>query len=125
MKVHVLSKIADRVKVKSLIGTFEAKWCTESPVVSGQYFVELGSKEELTHDSIIKVNMWRGAEVRSENNEVYLTGFAEDIEDGVLFLRLGESLMMVNLSSGQNFDEFKEKYVSIKLKELNLYDIHI
>ena len=125
MKVRVLSKNADRVKVKSSIGIFEAKWCTETPVVSRQYYVELDSKEKLTLDAIIKVPKWRGAEISYEDDVVHLTGYVEDIEDHMLFLRLGESLMMVNLSQEQKFDEFKEQYVCVKLKEINLYDIGI
>ena len=50
---------------------------------------------------------------------VCLNGFVEDVQSGVLFLRLNQSLMMLQLLENTDFCVFKDCFVNVVLRKLD------
>ena len=54
-----------------------------------------------------------------------MCGFVEEITDEIMFLRLRDSLIMIQLSENEEFSMFLKKFVNVNLKNISFYDINV
>lgn len=124
MKVVIISKNASIVKVHTELGDFKGVWCSPEPVLSKNYIVELDSDDIITLETI-KVSGTDVPSIKCVNEIIYITGLLEEIEDNVIFLRIHDSILMLETQPNLNLAKYLGFYVEVKLNSIQLYDINI
>lgn len=124
MEIQIVDNRADVVRVNTAIGCFSGIWCSSTPVISRRYIVELDSDDVLTSDAVELSNFCNPC-IECVDQTIYITGFVEEIQDEVMILRLQNSLVMLEISSGSIFMQYIGHYVRVRLSEIKLYDTGI
>lgn len=124
MEVKIVDKRADKVRVNTAIGNFNGIWCSSTPVILKRYIVELDSDEALALDAVELSNSCNPC-IECVDQTIYITGLVEEIQEGVLILRLQKTIMMFDLLPNLDFAQYIDHYVRIRLREIKLYDIGI
>ena len=124
MEVQIVDNQAKTVCVHTTIGCFNGIWCSQTPVISKRYIVEMDSDEVLTLDD---VEFSKSCEpcIEQAGKIINITGFVEEIQDEVMVLRVQKSLMMIGIISDFDFWQYNGHYVCVKLREIRLYDTGI
>ena len=121
MEIQIVDKQADTVQVNTTIGCFTGTWCSSTLPDFRRYIVELDSDEVLNSDTVELSNS-RNPYIECVGKTIYLTGFVEEIQDGVMFLRLHGSIMMLYIVSDFDSKRYIGKYVRVRLSNINIYD---
>lgn len=122
MRVTVTAICENQVYVNTDIGIIYGVWCSNEPVELKEYELELDCDEIITSDKISFSNSPQPF-VSSCGGMVILNGIVEDIQEKVLFLRLSQDIVMLEVSSNFDITAYLHKFVRIYLSKLNLYDI--
>lgn len=118
------------ILVRSELGSFWGKWPKEvSPMLPVKppqlksYDFELDWKGKISPEDIAIVEVGdHFSEIRNEEGATYLTGLVDDVEDGVLTLRLSPVIIMIETMPDRDYNAFLGRNVQIKVSELCLYD---
>lgn len=124
MEVQIIDNWADVVRVNTAIGCFIGIWCSSTPVVSKRYIVELDSDDVLSPDAVELSNSYNPS-IEHVDQTINIIGFVEEVQDEVMFLRLHESLMMLEIFSSLDFAQYIGHYIRVRLREIKLYDTGI
>lgn len=120
-------KISDNssVIVKCNSGEFFGVWMSlDLPVLFHKYILEIGISEVVQPDSIVILE--KPIESIDYNEKfVSFSGYVEDIEDGVLFFRVCDDIIMFELADTDklNYSIYNKRYISISVAKVELYDI--
>lgn len=120
VKVLIIDKINENVKVVTEIGVFYGVWCSADAMVGKEYIVELDSDEII--DNVVLSND-NSPSVNRRGETIMLTALLESVQDNLMFLRLQESLVMIEHIPGLELAEYIGKMITIKLEKVQLYDI--
>ena len=124
MEIQIIDNQADIVRVRTPIGCFNGVWCSSTPVISKRYIVELDSDDVLTLAAVEFSDSCNPC-IEYVNQAINVTGLVEEIQDEVMVLRLQKSLMLLEISSSLDFEQYIGHYVCIRLSEIKLYDTGI
>jgi len=124
MEIQIVDNRADIVRVNTAIGCFNGIWCSSKPIVSKRYIVELDSDDVLTTDAVEFSNS-RIPCIENVDQTIKITGYVEEIQDGVMILRLQKTLIMLAISSSLSFVQYIGHYVRVRLSKIKLYDTGI
>ena len=122
MKIKIVKQEEDTVIAKSKYGIFKAVWCS-SELGKKNCFVELDSSDVITPQDINLVSYGSSYAIEHYHQGVCITGYVEEIEGGIMVLRIGTSLMMLSLSPECDYANFKQNYVKVRLNNIKLYDM--
>ncbi len=124
MEIQVVDNRADIVRVNTEIGCFDGIWCSLPPVVSKKYVVELDCDDVLAQDMVILSDSC-DPHIECVNQTINITGYVEEVQDGIMILRLQKSLMMLEIASGLDLAHYIGHYVRVRLSSIKLYDTGI
>ena len=124
MMVYVVSKRNNTVYVKSKCGSFYGIWCSDEPETNREYHIEIDCDQTLVYGDV-QLSNYHEACIESRENSVFVTGILEEIEDGVIILRLLDSIVMIKAYPNAVSPNYIGDFVDIKLKEIKLFDIGI
>ena len=110
MEIYVLDTFNDIVKVKSSLGNFCGRWCSPNSPKLKKYFVELDTDEILCSKNIT-ISDKTYPNIKYLDGYIYIFGFVEEIQDGLLFLRLQKDLIIF-----EKIDDILEKIENIASK---------
>ena len=122
MEVSIIAKQDDYVHACSSFGAFFGIWCSPSPPELKRYAVELDSND-IVSPNILTSSPAKLPHVESRDNATYLTALLEEIEDNLLFLRIGTDLVMLETAHNSDYSRYIGQYVRVKLSKLFLYDL--
>ena len=122
MEILITDRQDGCVQVCSTFGRFFGIWCSSSPPELKSYVVELDSDDVIVPKLLTFSPMMRPG-IESQNNTTYLTGLVEDIEDNIIFLRIGADIVMLDTVSSFDFSRYIGHFVRVSLSTLYLYDI--
>ena len=123
MKIDVVEILDENVRAETQFGTIYGKMITDSAIKRNSYDVEIDIDGMLNMDRI-ELSSIAAPSISCKDDKVHITGLVEKIEDGVLFLRLKESLIMIEISDIENMRKYIGKFVVISTHSLCLYDTH-
>ena len=122
MLVTILKAHDNFVTVSTPYGNFSGRWCAPSiPQKFKTYDVELDTSDIIDNIAVWKTET-KAPSISCVDHEVYLTGLFECHEDRVLFVRLGDSLVMFETNEEFDILRFKGAYVCVKMSEIQLWD---
>lgn len=121
MEVQIVEKHENMVRVNTTIGFFYGIWCSPVPAELRKYIVELDSDDVLTLETIRLSNSSEPC-ISCLDGIIYLNGVVEEIQDGLIFLRLHKSIMMLEISPHFDFSMFFNQFVCVRLHGINLFD---
>ena len=124
MKIRIVDIEKNVIYAESEIGCFKGKWCSSKPIIFKKYFVELDCVDVITPTSI-ELSLSCEACIEQDSHTIKITGIVEDIEDNLIFLRVEEDLLMLNISSRLDFEQYIGLYVRITVNTIEIYDIGI
>ena len=110
-----------KVRIDTALGWFNGTWCSTVQPLLKRYVVELDSDDIINAD-IIKISKISVANIEYIDDVIYITGLVEYIQNNIMFLRLKESVIMLELEHDISFDKYLGRYVVVSLKNLNIYD---
>lgn len=122
MEVVITDKKDNLVRICSSSGEFFGMWCSQSLPQLKKYVVELDSDDIISSD-MLTISCTRLPHIEYRDNAVYLTGLVEEIENGLLFLRIGSDLVMLETEGDFDYSEYVGHYVHVRVSQLHLYDI--
>lgn len=112
------------IRAESEIGCFEGKWCSSTPIIFKKYIVELDCADVIT-PTLIELSLSCVACIEQDSHTTKITGIVEDIEDNLIFLRVEKDLLMLNISSRLDFEQYIGLYVRITVNTIEIYDTGI
>ncbi len=125
MEILVTDKSNEKIRAKTDFGSFWCRWCSqEDATISQKYYVELDFDGIITHDDIVFANN-NYPSIHQEGDMTHVTGYVEEINNGVLFLRLDFLLIMVEIYSSFDFSKYLGKYITITRNDVTLYDYEV
>ena len=124
MEANIIDIQNNMVCLSTEFGSFWGEWKSNIPPKKEKYNLELDSDDILIFDNI-KESYLPNTEIKSDGKSVVLCGFVEEITDEIMFLRLRDSLIMIQLSENEEFSMFLKKFVNVNLKNISFYDIKV
>ena len=124
MEILILEIFNDTVYVQSEFGLFYGVWCSGEPQKNKNYCVELDIDQLLTCDDIKVLNFFT-PHIEHVDGIVSIFGLVEEADDNVMYLRLGKSIIMCQVSSTVTPINYIGQYVRLDLKEIKIFDIGI
>ena len=121
VKVSIIDKQDDYVYACSSFGAFFGIWCSPSPPELKRYIVELDS-DDVIAPSMLTFSSLKLPSIESRDDATYLTGLLEEIEDNIIFLRIGTDLVMLEAVHDSNYSRYIGQYVQVMLFKLRIYD---
>ena len=122
MEVLVTDKQDNCVRVCSSFGEFFGMWRSPSLPQLKKYTVGLDS-HDIISDDMLTFTPTSSPHIECTGNDVYLTGLLEEIENDVLFLRLGTDLVMFETAQNSDYSKYIGLYVQVRVSQLLLYDV--
>ena len=122
MKIKILQINGNEVIAQTKIGTLKGVFRSPSVRVLKEYNVEIECEGVVKIEDIGCVNL-KMPSIYSENNIACFIGFVECVEDGVLFLRLIDDLVMFEIEKEADCSLFVNRYIKIMVKYVSFYDI--
>lgn len=123
MKITVLNILYDMVHVSTDIGDFIGYWCSNSSPQKKDYQVELDYDKILMPEDINASNDCRYY-IKNIEGDIFINGFVEEIEGSILYLRLFDSIIMLEINIDKVLKKYEKKFVNIKICYLNIFDIN-
>lgn len=124
MEATIIKIDKDTVYISTPVGSFNGIWCSPTPVCHKRYIVELDSNEVLSAHAISITKDVRPA-IEEENGYLCISGYVEEIEDDVLFLRIHTDILMLEIECTADCSKFIDQFVRIYLSKINLYDVDL
>ena len=121
MLAVVKSIINDKIYVESDIGDFRGIWCEKVPVRLKEYILEL-TCDEIMQRNNVQISDCNIPSISCRCDMVNINGYAESNEGSILYIRLNEDLIMLEFEPIVDLSIYLEKYVSLFIRELKLYD---
>lgn len=112
------------VSIQTEIGEISGIWCSPDFPQERIYFVEYDSNEIISPTSIQRSALTE-FKIACERGGIILNGYAEEVENSILYLRLLDDIVMLDLAANYNYSSFLGHYVEVFLSEINLYDTGI
>lgn len=122
MEVLIIDKQDDYVHACSSFGTFWGIWRSPSSPKLKKYAVELDSND-IIFPNMLTLSSAKLPNIEGRDNAVYLTGFLEEIENDLLFLRIGTDLVMLETERNADYSKYIGQYIQVMLFKLHLYDL--
>jgi hypothetical protein len=122
VEILVIDRKDDCVLANSSFGVFFGIWCSSSQPELKRYAVELDS-DDVIAPKLITLSSIKQPCIESRDNVTYLTGLVEEVEDDIMFLRIGTDLVMLEMEHDSNYSRYIGQYVRVELFKLQLYDI--
>lgn len=124
MKIFIYNISGTNVSASTEFGDIKGKWCSNSIPTQKEYIVEIDCRDLLsTQNFYIAKQEVPFLKIKGEH--VQICGYCESFEDGVLFLRLGKYLIMLECESGLAMSSFIGSYLCVTLSSIELYDTGI
>ncbi len=120
MNVRIMSREGTMVTAEAPVGTFKGHWHAPEQPGSGEYAVELDFSGVLELEMIVLSNENKPS-IKMQGEKVRVCGRVEEIENGVLFLRVQTDLLMLPVSCEHSFLDFLNQDVAVTLPGLDLY----
>lgn len=118
----VVTKVYDDiVHIKTDYGSAFGKWCSNEPIIEKRYIIELDCNDIVVPESV-KIISACSPSIMYHDECVVIRGYVEQIEDDILFLRVAEDLLMLNVASAFDSRDYINKYVCIRLSNISFYD---
>ena len=121
MEVLILDNHNGFVQVKTAIGNFCGTWCSATPIISKKYVVEIDSRTVLNFDDI-KISDCSKPSIQGTTTITHIIGLVEEIEENIMFLRLQNTIVMLEVLPNPNFVKYLGKYIKIGISDITLYD---
>lgn len=122
MEILIVDRQDDCVHVCSSFGTFFGIWCSSSPPELKKYVVELDSDDVIT-PNMLTFSSIKLPYIESRDDATYLGGIVEEIENNVMFLRIGTDLIMLETVHDSDYSRYIGQFVQVALFKLQLYDL--
>lgn len=120
MKANMIRKLQDNVvQVECEFGSFYGQRIGNMPVTDTCFF-------ELDCDCVADIEAIKFSNLSEPSildcaDHIVISGLAETVEDCVLFLRLSDSLMMIDLSDDIDWYQFIGHYINVSLQGVEIY----
>ena len=85
------------------------------------YNIEIDADDIVSNQDIAKSNI-ENASIYTQKNYVFFNGFVESVEDDLLFLRLGEDIIMFAVEDAKYCKKYTSQFVAIKTHNVNMFD---
>lgn len=121
MEVLILGKQNNFVQVQTAIGSFCGIWCSATPIISKKYIVELDSDTILTLDDI-ELTDYNEPSIQGTTGITYIIGLVEEIREDIMFLRLQNAILMLEILPNPDFIQCLGRYIKLEISNLMLYD---
>ena len=122
MEVSIIGNQNGCVHVRSSFGTFLGIWCSPRPPELRRYLVELDSNDFVFPNAVL-LSSQKQPNIQRQNGTTNVTGIFEGVDEGLLFLRIGTDLLMLETVQDYDYSKYIGQYVQIALSELLLYDL--
>ena len=124
MEAHVIKINSNKVQVYTRFGCVWGEWCSPVPADLKKYILEIDSDDIITFDNI-RLSKYLEPQMKYDNGNVCLNGTVDEIEDGVMILRLSNAIVMLQIQNDRDFSIFVNKFVCVTLKNIQFYDTGI
>jgi len=122
MKVIIDHLDGNYVYCSTELGNLRGIWFGSLPLLHKKYTVELGVQDVVSLSDIYQSGATEH-KILCTGTEVCITGFAEEYEDDILFLRVGVDLVMIGTNPYEDFSSFCRKCACITVQHVMLYDL--
>ena len=109
---------------KTDYGVFQAKWGEAHSPRMIEYNVELECSDIITPLQIEK-NYNCDYLIEYKNGKNHLTGLLCALEDSIMFFNIGNSVLMIEVSSKELFEKYIGRYITLQIKDLTVYDVNV
>lgn len=124
MESEIVSIKDDTVMVVTPMGSFWGNWRSSIRACYGKYNLELDC-DDILEPLSIKHSSSEIPSIHESNGGIVISGMVEQIEDGLLYLRISTDLLMLEISDSINLSQFIHRYVDIFLSHIDLYPIDL
>ena len=121
MTAVVLEVYNSSVLIKTDWGSIMGRWCSHEPIRAKKYILELDCDDIVSPESV-QESLSNEPYIMNYGDKVILCGKVEEIEDGVMFVRVGEDLLMLNILLDSEYKKYINQYVNITLSCIQFYD---
>ncbi|MFB7141978.1 hypothetical protein ACFCYN_20190 [Gottfriedia sp. NPDC056225] len=122
--VEYIKELSDGyiVKFNSPYGSAEGRWVGSKPKLNAEFDIEIDIPEILEWEKQINQIDKDITQITRDENHVILSGVLESVEpDGYSVLRMGDNIVIFELTGG-NYQNYPiGSYVKIKTKQILLY----
>lgn len=125
MKIKVLGNAGcGSYWFKSNFGVFQAKWGEAHSPKMIEYNAELECSDIITPLQIAQ-NDNCACLIEYKNGNNHLSGLLCMLEDNIMFFSIGDSILMIEVTSRELFDKYIGRYITLQIKNLTVYDVDI
>lgn len=107
------------VQAKTEFGSFYGIWMSDLPT-NTSYLVEL-SCNAVSNMERISLSYHTRPAIYDDGAYTVINGFVEDIEDSVMFLRLQDSIVMIEICCDIDVQAYTGQWVTIRVDGVEIY----
>ena len=111
----------EMVLVKTDLGSFTGKWCSEKPIKHKQYILELDC-EDIVTPSCIQFAGSNEFFIKNCGEHVILCGKVEEVEEGLMYVRVGQDILMLYILPNHTYEKYINHYVQFNLSVICFYN---
>ena len=107
------------VQVKTVFGCFHGIWMSDLPT-NTSYLVEL-SCNAVSNMECISLSSHTRPSIYEDGAYTVFNGFVEEFEDSVIFLRLQDSIVMIEICCDIDVQAYTCQWVTIRVDGVEIY----
>ena len=119
MEAYVMDAKDDFVQAKTEFGSFYGIWMSDLPT-NTSYLVEL-SCNAVSNIECISLSSQTRPSIYEDGAYTVFNGFVEEIEDSVMFLRLQDSIVMIEICCDIDVQAYTCQWVTIRVEGVEIY----
>jgi len=121
MEVFIMDAKDGFVQAKTEFGSFYGIWMSDLPA-NTSYLVELSCNAVSNMECISLSNHTQPA-IYDDGAYTVINGFVEEIEDSVMFLRLQDSIVMIEICCDIDVQAYTGQWVTIRVEGMKIYHV--
>ena len=121
MKIKIIQINGNEVVASTGISTIRGTFYSRQPLELKEYNVEMDFDDVVKIEKMSKDSFQHS--IYNEKGNVCLHGFVECVEDGVVFLRLNNDLIMLEIKKQLDCSAFFNQNVKVTVEGICMYDI--
>lgn len=119
MEAFIMNAKDGFVQAKTEFGSFYGIWMSDLPT-NASYLVELDCNA-ITNKEHIRVSSETRPAIYEDGAYTVFNGFVEEIEDSVIFLRLQDSIVMIEICCDIDVQAYTCQWVTIRVDGVEIY----
>ena len=124
MDIKVLSIQGDWVYFSSKYGDAFGRWKDNFHPEKKRYNVELDYNGVISSSQIRRSDL-KCSKIDTKNNFLLFTGKVDEVEEGYLSIRIGDSFINFEIDESIDIKEINESFVTISVDNIYLYYEHV